>query len=132
MIKIIFCLRRLPSLSRAEFQTYWDEKHAPLVRRLAPVTNVYRYVQSHTFFDPRIAPAAAARGSVVEDYDGVAELWWETIEMMIAVGDTPEGRAAGRAMLADERNFIDLPNSPMFYVKEHEIIPGPLRAGNEG
>jgi hypothetical protein len=35
---------------------------------------------------------------------------------------TPADRAAGRALLEDERTFIDLPNCTMFYVDEHEIV----------
>ena len=31
MIKLVFCLRRQPHLSREEFQRYWRECHAPLV-----------------------------------------------------------------------------------------------------
>jgi hypothetical protein len=30
MLKMIFCLRRLPHLSREGFQCYWREQHAPL------------------------------------------------------------------------------------------------------
>ncbi|MGH7820684.1 MAG: EthD domain-containing protein [Candidatus Binatia bacterium] len=33
MVKLVFCLRRLPHLSRAEFQRYWRETHGPLVRK---------------------------------------------------------------------------------------------------
>jgi len=36
MIKLVFCLRRLPNLSREEFQRYWLDTHGPLVRELAP------------------------------------------------------------------------------------------------
>lgn len=122
MIKLIFCLRKLPTLSREEFQRYWLESHAPLVRRLAPALNMYRYVQCHSFSDPRIAPATAARGAVVDAYDGVCEIWWESIDKVIAAAATREGRAAGRTLLEDERKFIDLPNSPLFYAREHEIF----------
>ena len=31
MIKLTFCLVRLPHLSREAFQRYWFETHAPLV-----------------------------------------------------------------------------------------------------
>ena len=31
MIKVVFCLRRQPHLSRQEFQHYWRTVHAPLV-----------------------------------------------------------------------------------------------------
>ena len=48
MIKLVFCLRRLPHLSREEFQRYWLESHGPLVRQLAPALGVKRYVQVHT------------------------------------------------------------------------------------
>ncbi len=32
MIKLTFCLTRLPNLTLAEFQDYWWNKHAPLVK----------------------------------------------------------------------------------------------------
>ena len=122
MIKITFCLRRLPSMSQAEFQRYWLEQHAPLVREVAATLNMRRYVQSHSFVDPRIAAGIAARQIAVPPYDGIAEIWWDSIEQIIAAGSTKEGRAAGRRLLEDEQRFIDLPNSPLFYSREHEII----------
>ena len=36
MIKLVFCLRRLPHLSREEFHRYWLDTHGPLVRERAP------------------------------------------------------------------------------------------------
>ena len=38
MIKLVFCLRRLPHLSREAFQRYWLDSHGPLVRKLAHAT----------------------------------------------------------------------------------------------
>jgi uncharacterized protein (TIGR02118 family) len=122
LIKVAFCLRRLSSLSREEFQTYWHEHHAPLVRQYGPALNIYRYVQNHTFSHPLGATAIRARGATIDEYDGVAELWWEAVDKMIAAGSTAEGRAAGRTLLADERRFVDLANSPIFYAREIEII----------
>lgn len=123
MIKIIFCLRRLPSLSTEEFQRYWREQHAPLVRRHASALGIARYTQSHTFVDPRLEPSAAARAPEVERYDGVAELWWHSIDDLLAAGATREARAAGRELLEDERRFIDLKNSPIFFAQEHVVFP---------
>jgi uncharacterized protein (TIGR02118 family) len=122
MIKIVFCLRRLSSLSLPEFHAYWLEKHAPLVREVAPILRIRRYTQGHFFADPRIQSAIDARGCGVAPYDGVAELWWDNIEDILAAGITSESRAAGRRLLADERNFIDLENSTLFFTYEHEII----------
>lgn len=123
MIKMMFCLRRLPSLSQAEFQSYWRDVHAPLVREAAPLLNIRRYVQNHAFSDPRIAPAVAARGCEVPPYDGIAELWWDSMDAIEAASATKEGRDAGRRLLSDEANFIAAKDSALFYVDEIEALP---------
>lgn len=122
MIKMIFCLRRLERLTQQEFQHYWLNVHAPIVREVAPLLRIRKYVQSHSFHEPSINPAIAARGNEVAPYDGIAELYWDSIEDILAVGSTKEARDAGRRLLADEANFIDLPNSPLFFVRENHII----------
>jgi uncharacterized protein (TIGR02118 family) len=122
MIKLVFCLRRLPTLSVSEFHRYWVENHAELVRRHAPVLRIRRYTQSHTFSDPRLSPVIKARGGQVDPFDGVAELWWDSVEDLIEAGSSPEGRIAGQALRSDEQTFIDLPNSPLFFAREHLIV----------
>src|SRR2546422_1242653 len=77
MLKLVFPLRRLPTLSREEFQRYWYETHGPLVRRHAKALRIRRYVQLHTLDDPINAALQESRGAE-EPYDGVAELWWES------------------------------------------------------
>lgn len=121
MFKLTFCLRRLPGMTREDFQDYWLNKHAPLVREVAPVLRIRRYVQSHTVDIAAIAGSLEARGGTGA-YDGVAELWWDSVEDIVAVGDTKEGRDAGRRLLADERTFIDLDQSSIFYAREEAII----------
>ncbi|MFL0415209.1 EthD domain-containing protein [uncultured Sphingomonas sp.] len=122
MIKLIFCLRRRPEMSREDFQAYWRGHHAPLVAGFAEVLRIRKYVQSHSIDDPRLASPVNARGTVVPPYDGVAELHFDSVEDVIAAGETKEGRDAGRALLEDEGKFIDLPNSPLFWVEEHQIV----------
>jgi uncharacterized protein (TIGR02118 family) len=122
MIKMIFCLKRLPQLSRGEFQRYWREQHAPLVKRHAAALKVRRYVQSHTISDPRLEMVSVARGSGGLDFDGVAELWWDSLESLLAAVSTEAGQVAGRELLEDEARFIDLPNSPVFFTEEFEVV----------
>ena len=122
MIKLVFCLRRLPTLSVSEFQQYWFETHAGLVRQHAEALRIRRYTQSHTFPDVRLSPTIEVRGAQIDAYDGVAELWWDSAEDLVEVLASTEGQAAGRALLEDERTFIDLPNSPLFFTNEHVII----------
>jgi uncharacterized protein (TIGR02118 family) len=121
MLKLTFCLRRLPHLSREEFQRYWLETHGPLVRRHAGVLRIRRYVQMHTLATPYNAALQQSRGGP-EEYDGVAELWWDSLDDLAAAVATEDGRSAGMALLEDERRFIDLARSPLFVGEEHRLI----------
>ncbi len=121
MVKLVFCLRRRDGMSLDEFQRYWMEEHAPLVRRHAEALGIRRYVQVHTRPSPVADAIAASRGGA-EAYDGVAELWWDDLEAIVAAVSSPEGAAAGAELLEDERRFIDLPNSPLFLGEEYEVV----------
>ncbi|MEX0682831.1 MAG: EthD domain-containing protein [Dehalococcoidia bacterium] len=121
MIKLVFCLRRLPHLTLDEFQAYWREKHAPLVAGYADTLKIRRYVQVHTRDHP-INQAMHASRPGPEPFDGVAELWWDSIDDLAAGGATPEGREAARALLEDEKRFIDLTQSPIWIAEEHAVV----------
>ena len=121
MIKLTFCLVRAAHLSREEFQRYGLEQHGPLVRSLAPALRIERYVQSHTLTTPVNDALRRGRGGP-EPYDGVAELWWDSLAELTAGAATPEGREAGRRLLEDERRFIDLARSPVWLGEEHAIV----------
>ena len=64
--------------------------------------------------------AAEFRGSP-QPYDGIAEMWWENETTMIETSNTDAARAGFAALYEDEKNFIDLANSPMWYGTEHVI-----------
>lgn len=119
MVKLIFCLRRAPHLSRDEFQQYWRETHGPLVRERAKAIGALRYVQLHTGYDAMNDALRASRGGP-EPYDGVAELFFASAEA-IASGDDAARRAA-LELLEDERRFIDLERSPLWLADEHPVV----------
>ena len=121
MIKLVFCLRRRSEMSREEFQRYWREQHAPLVQSKADVLRIQRYVQVHSMPAEANVALRQSRGAP-EEFDGVAELWWESMEDLAAASSTDEGRAAGRELLEDERKFIDLERSPLWMAEEHQFI----------
>ncbi|TMA49120.1 MAG: EthD family reductase [Deltaproteobacteria bacterium] len=121
MVKLVFCLRRLPQLSRADFQRYWREKHGPLVRRHAAALRIRRYVQLHTREDALNDVLRASRGGP-EPYDGIAELWWESRDDLEAATASPEGQRASLELLEDERRFIDLGRSPLWIADEHPVV----------
>jgi uncharacterized protein (TIGR02118 family) len=121
MIKLTYCLRRLPSLTREEFQRYWFETHGPLVRKHTKVLRIKRYVQMHTR-DAGINDALQASRGAPEMYDGIAELWWESLADLEAAMSSPEGQVAGAELLADEKKFIDLARSPLWIGEERPVI----------
>ncbi|MEM7412129.1 MAG: EthD domain-containing protein [Myxococcota bacterium] len=123
MVKLSFALRRLPHLTHAEFSTYWFETHGPLVQSHAKALRIHRYVQTHGLEHPINEGFRAGRGGP-EPYDGVAELWWTSLDDLGAATQTPEGQAAGQALLEDEKRFIDLANSPLWIGEERLLVDG--------
>jgi hypothetical protein len=92
MIKLTFCLRRLPSFTLEEFQDYWLNKHGPLVASHREALRIQRYVQLHSG-DPAMAEALrAVRAGGIEN------------------------------VLEDEQKFIDLANSPLWFGEEKVIF----------
>lgn len=121
MIRMLFCLRRLPSLSLDEFQTYWLETHAPLVARHAPAIGLALYRQHHRMDDTMLG--ALLRGRLTDGpYDGVAELGWESETDLLRGGDDPARRIANRELFEDEQRFIDLARSPIFFARSRTIV----------
>lgn len=112
--RIIFPLRRLPHLTREEFQAYWFDTHAPLVASHAPTLGIVRYQQVHTLHE--------ARPTSVPCFDGVAELWVDSTKRS---ADRAAVSAASQALLDDERKFIDHSASPIWIADEDPMLDGP-------
>lgn len=121
MIKFVYCVRRHPRLSAEEFRKYWLEKHGPLVRQQAQALRAKRYIQSHTLDSPLNAFAQQTRGTQPA-YDGITEVWWQSLEDLAAALQTPEGQKANATLGEDEARFCDLPNCSVFLTEEHEIF----------
>lgn len=126
MIKLTFCLKRKQGLTLEEFQDYWRNNHAPLVAQHKEVLGIRRYVQCHARPSDADAPLRASRAGSIEQapdtYDGVAELWFDSFEALAAQADNPAAAEAGRLLLEDERKFIDLDNSPLWFGEENVVV----------
>ena len=121
MIKLTFCLRRKPGLSLGEFQDYWLNKHGPLVRSFAQDLRIQRYVQLHSYDDPMNIGMAKARNAPPA-YDGVAQLWFNSLDDLKENARSDAGRRADQTLLEDEAKFIDLENSPLWFGEEQVIV----------
>lgn len=110
MVKLVAFLKRKAGMSREEFARRWIDVHAPLAAQL-PGLRGYRI---------SIATDRQPNGPGQEPaYDGIAELWWDSIEAMEAAFDTDLGRRAGAD--ADEFSSVRI----HLYTTEHVIMPGP-------
>jgi uncharacterized protein (TIGR02118 family) len=123
MIKVTYCLRRLPHLSRAQFQDYWLHTHGPLVQRHAKLLNVRRYAQVHTT-DEEMNEVLRKLNASPEPFDGVAELWFDSVEALNAPASTPEGRAALKSLREDMKKFADEARSPRWLGAETVLVGG--------
>lgn len=121
MIKLTFCLVRLPHLTREAFQAYWFERHGPLVASVAAELGIRRYVQCHSL-PPEVHAGLRASREAPPEFDGVAELWFDSLEAVLENGRRPEAQAAGQLLLEDERKFIDLPRSPLWWGEERVVV----------
>lgn len=120
MIKFVMCLCRHPKLSREEFQDYWSNQHGPFFMKHAADMRAKKYVQSLTITTPINDELRKSRGMQPE-FDGVAEVWFESEEDMLAGMSSEAGQKLGAALLEDESNFIDHARSSAFLVREHEL-----------
>lgn len=123
MIKLIFCAKRHPKMSRAEFQDYWLNHHGPLFKKFADTYRAVRYVQSHTIDSPLNENIKKSRGTS-EAYDGVGEIWWQSEEDFFAAISSPEGQKLRAMFVEDEARFVDLSASSAFFTIEHVLIDG--------
>ncbi len=122
MITIAFALRRRADVDEAEFHRYWRDEHGPLVVGHQAALGIVRYSQLHSL-DPAMSEALrASRDCEPTHYDGVALVSFDSLESLIAATSSPEGQAAGAALLVDERRFIDLERSVIWLTEEHTFI----------
>jgi len=128
LVKLIYCLRRLPNLSREEFQKYWRENHGPLVRSFRDTMHLRRYVQCHSFSFEWLDSSQRSTGRP-EPFDGVAELWWDSLEDFSPASPTEERTKVNAALYQDEIKFIDIQKSPVWLTGEHPIITDIPEAG---
>jgi uncharacterized protein (TIGR02118 family) len=113
MIKLSVFLTRRADLTHEEFSRYWLNVHAPFLEKLPEVQQyVRRYVQQD-------ATASLPQGLPIASFDGVAELWFDDLDGIIAA----MGSANYATIVAeDESNFLDRAKTTILLTEErHEV-----------
>lgn len=116
----MMCIRRHPKMTRKEFQDYWRNSHGPLFQKFADTHKAKRYLQDHTIDTPLNESLRESRG-MLQEYDGIAQVWFESEQAFIDAMSSPEGQKLGEILHEDESNFIDHARSTAFFTEEHEL-----------
>jgi hypothetical protein len=122
MIKLVYIVKKRADISEKDFHEYWLKTHGPLVRGFAKSMRAKKYVQSHTVHEDAGKQIRTTRPKMKETYDGITEVWWDTLEDFSGGGAIQERAEAARALLEDESKFIDFEHSSIFLTEEHEIF----------
>jgi uncharacterized protein (TIGR02118 family) len=106
MVKLVYCISKRAGLTDEEFFQYWENVHGPLGAR---IPRLRKLVQSRRVTVPsdRHQP----------DYDGIAELWFDNVDDLLAARQSPEWKASSE----DEANFVDH-SRVAYFVSEERVI----------
>ncbi|TBW40404.1 ethyl tert-butyl ether degradation protein EthD [Siculibacillus lacustris] len=123
MLKLTMLATRLPDLTAAAFDRHWREVHGPLVRSHAAALRIVRYVQTAPLVDAAVQETLqTTRGCLPFTFDGMGELWWTSLDDYRSVRETAAGRTALAEVMADERRFVDLSRSLLWFGAERPMI----------
>ncbi len=88
LVKITMFIKKLPNVSDDYFHAYWAANHvAPAMRLKNFRDKVRRYNQYH--ITPETRAQAQQMGAPVLDYDGVAEIWVNTMDDWVSAVTDP-------------------------------------------
>ena len=109
MIRRLSILTRRPEFTHQEFVDHWKGIHGPLALK---VPKIRRYVQScivDEHFRADISPQD-------DEVDGIAEIWYDSLEDLEFSSQTPEAKALyadGAIIIGKIRTFL---------IEENEVI----------
>ena len=123
MIRISYLMRRKSNLSRDEFQAYWCEKHPHAAPEDAfAVLGVKRYMQVLPIETEARNLVIGPRTGLVDNFDGMAELWVDSIEALKANWSTKKAKEYLEIFFKDEQNFIDWSRSTILVSEEVNVF----------
>ena len=123
MVKLCLCMRRLPHLSREEFLTYWAKRHPRAGGPdAAKILGMRKYAQVRALPEDVNRRVAASRPGVEPEFDGIAEVWVDSVEDFERNWNTGEGKEVFQRFLDDEKNFVDWTRSVVFLAEERVLI----------
>ncbi|MBL8156897.1 MAG: EthD family reductase [Anaerolineae bacterium] len=106
MIKLIAFLKRKPGMTMEQFKVRWVDEHTRISSKLPGLLGYYININ-----------VPNQPSNLEPNYDGTAELWWNSVEEMEASFASEIGAAAGK----DADEFCEMRFH--LYTTEYTIIP---------
>lgn len=122
-VKLSVVIKRRAGMTFAEFDRYWDTKHAEIVTSVPEFTrHVRRYVQAHvaTDYSGDADQSKLATQWGVADFDGIAELWFDSVDDMVRAFNEP---AFIEKIAPDDEKFVDPVGTQLFVLNEVDKYP---------
>jgi uncharacterized protein (TIGR02118 family) len=118
MFKVLAFLSKRESIETQEFIDYYENKHVPLICRLAPTPTVYnrRYV---------IEKLTSEGGTI--DFDVVTELGFADRAAYLAWMAKLSAPGSGEQVAADETKFLDRSRTRAYVVEEYVTADSVVR-----
>ena len=113
MIKMTMLLKRNPVLTHEQFVDHHVQRHGPLFRQIPEAKeHVVRYLQTHPIVEKTKVLA-------VNDFDGTAELWFDTLAGLEAVLTSEFYKTK---VFPDEKTFLDHAHTLITIGTQDDII----------
>ena len=113
MVKYIICATRKSGMTWEEFDAYWKNHHGTVVKSVPEfIRHVRKYVQCH------LVKGAMPLGAA-GNYDGIAELWFDSVEELEKAFNEPQYLEIIRP---DELKFVDLSKCMSFITEEVQVV----------
>jgi hypothetical protein len=119
MIKLVFCVKKKPDISVAEFRKRWQD-HQIFTRSIAKAMHATRITHSLTLVIEENEEFQLTRGTA-EPFDALMEVWWKDSAPINAGLRDKQIHEMILRMRADQNNLVDRSRSMIFFASEDQV-----------
>ncbi|MEO1656699.1 MAG: EthD domain-containing protein [Pseudomonadota bacterium] len=122
MVKLTYLVHRRPDLTEDEFEERWSTTHGAFVAAHKDALRVTGYAMAPRTRSSHDLCLTSSRGLTPNDYDGVIEITWPSMDDYQEAMGSPEGLKLLDDMIGAERGFIDLNRSTAFFTAPVTLV----------
>ena len=118
MVKSFGFMRKKKGLTQEQFVNHWINVHAPMIPP-KKVPGLRKYIQNYP------APGMPARPEFESGIDGIAEMWFDDVESLVAFQQWLNTSDEAKDLQEDSAKFLDFDEGiPFVFVAEEHVTIG--------